>query len=96
MDPDQARQNVGPEIDPKCLTLMVFLEEFFEKADFEKNQQTTKSMKYYPVGKELNKCVTATQWDNMSKIWSESSSFPYFVYVSTEGSGKTAQMHCFV
>ena len=26
LDPDQARQNVGPEMDPKSLTLMVFLE----------------------------------------------------------------------
>ena len=28
---------------------MVFQEEFFEKVDFEKNQQTTKSMKNYPA-----------------------------------------------
>ena len=33
---------------------MVFLKEFFEKVDFEKNQQTTNiSMQNYPVGKEL-------------------------------------------
>ena len=41
-DPDQARQNVGPDLDPNCLTLMVFLKEFFEKVDFEKYQQTIK------------------------------------------------------
>ena len=35
-------------------TLMIFLKEFFETVDFEKNQQTTKSMNNYPVGKELN------------------------------------------
>ena len=35
--PDQARQNVGPDLDPNCLTLMVYLKEYFEK-----NQQTTK------------------------------------------------------
>ena len=35
-------------------TLMVFLKEFFEKVDFEKNQRTTKSMKNFPGGKELN------------------------------------------
>ena len=29
---------------------MVFLKEFFEKVDFEKNQETTKSMKNYPGG----------------------------------------------
>ena len=27
--PDQAQQNVGPDLDPNCLTLMVFLKEFF-------------------------------------------------------------------
>ena len=35
LDPDQARQNVGPDLDPNCLTLMVFLKEFIEKDDFE-------------------------------------------------------------
>ena len=35
-------------------TRMVFLNELFEKVDFEQNQQTTISMQYYPVGKELN------------------------------------------
>ena len=34
-------------------TQMVFLKEFFEKVDFEKNQQTTKNMKIFPGGKEL-------------------------------------------
>ena len=38
LDPDQARQNVWPDLD----TSMVILKEFFEKVDFEKNQQTTK------------------------------------------------------
>ena len=47
-DPVQARHNVGPDLDPNCLTLTVFLKEFFEKVEFEK-----KSMKNYTVGKEL-------------------------------------------
>ena len=42
LDPHQARQNVGPYLDLYCLKLMVFLKEFFEKVDFEKNQQMTK------------------------------------------------------
>ena len=25
LDPDQARQDVGPEVYPSCLTLMIFL-----------------------------------------------------------------------
>ena len=43
LDPDKARQNVGPKPDPKLFdTLMVFLKEFFEKVDLtKKNQQTT-------------------------------------------------------
>ena len=32
---------------------MVFLKEFFEKVDLEKNQHMTKIMQNYPVGKEL-------------------------------------------
>ena len=32
-------------------TQMVFLKEFFEKFDFEKNQQTTKSLKIFPGGR---------------------------------------------
>ena len=40
-------------------TLMVFLKEIFEKADFEKNQQKTKRMKNYPVDNEL-KYIFAT------------------------------------
>ena len=38
LDPDQARQNIGPDLDLNCLTLMVFLKEFFEKFTL-KNQQ---------------------------------------------------------
>ena len=53
--PDQARQNVEPDLDPKLFdTLMVFLKEIFKKVDFEKkNQQTTKSMQNYPEGKDF-------------------------------------------
>ena len=31
LDPDQAGQNVLPDLDPYCLTLMVFSKEFFQK-----------------------------------------------------------------
>ena len=53
LDPDQARQNVGPDLDPNCLTLMVFMQEFFEKVNLKKNPQTKKSMQNYPACKEL-------------------------------------------
>ena len=42
LDPDQAQQNVGPDLDSNYLTLMVFVTEFMIKNDFETNQQTTK------------------------------------------------------
>ena len=46
LDPDQARQNVGPDLDPNSLTLWWYSWLFFEKVDFEKNQQLTeKDMK---------------------------------------------------
>ena len=35
LDPDQARLNVGLNMDPNCLTLMVFLKDFFVKVNFE-------------------------------------------------------------
>ena len=34
-------------------TLIVFLKEFVEKVDFEKNQQTTKKHENFPGGKDL-------------------------------------------
>ena len=36
LDPDQDRQNVGPDLDPNRWTLMIFMKLFFEKVDFEK------------------------------------------------------------
>ena len=30
LDPDQGRQSVGPDLDPNCLTLKVFLKEFLD------------------------------------------------------------------
>ena len=43
LDPNQDRQDVCPDVDPICLfdTLKVFLKEFYEKVNFENNQQTT-------------------------------------------------------
>ena len=44
------KQNVEPDLDPNCLTLRWYS----EKVDFERNQQSIKSMKNYPVDKELS------------------------------------------
>ena len=42
LDPDQAWQNIGPDLGPSYLTLMEFLKDIFEKVDSLKNQQMTK------------------------------------------------------
>ena len=58
LDPDQARQIVGLDPGTKLFdTLIVFLKVYFEKANFEKNQQTTKNMQNYPACKELTHCM---------------------------------------
>ena len=53
LEPDQARQNVGPDLDPTCLTLMVFLI-FFRKKVGEKIQQTTKMYPKLPSRQRVN------------------------------------------
>ena len=48
LDPDRAC------LDPSCLTLMLFLKEYFEKSNVEKNIcRHQKCMKIYPACKEL-------------------------------------------
>ena len=55
LDPDQARQNVRPDLDPNCLTLMVFLKDFFENVNLEKiNLQTTKKHAKLPSMQRVN------------------------------------------
>ena len=50
LDPDQARQNIGPDLDPNCLTLIVIRKEFFEKFDLEKISRQQKNGKKFPRG----------------------------------------------
>ena len=49
----QFGQDVGPDLDPNCLTMMVFLKEFFEKVAFEKISRRQKACKIIQGGKEL-------------------------------------------
>ena len=69
--PDQTRQNVGSDLDPIFFdTLMVFLKEFFEIVDFEKNNRLQKRMKKYQVGKEFinnecSICLCLQQYDGL-------------------------------
>ena len=55
LSPDQAQQNVGPDLDPNCLTLWWYSWEiFFEKVNFEKKStDDKKGMQSYPACKEL-------------------------------------------
>ena len=53
LDTDQPRHDVRPDLDPNCLTLMLFTKEYLERSDVEKYLQTTKkkNMKNYPACK---------------------------------------------
>ena len=52
LDPDQDRLNVGPDLVPNGLTLIMVLKEFFEKVNFQKKSaDNNKGMKNYPACK---------------------------------------------
>ena len=53
LDPDQAQQNVRPDLDPSCLThtLMVFVKNFLEKAGFWKTSADDKKHAKLPSRK---------------------------------------------
>ena len=78
LDQDQARQRVGPDLGPNCLTLVVFLidKEFFEKFDFEekKSKDDKKGTKNYPACKFQSGNIDTLKsqfWINVSiDIWS--------------------------
>ena len=62
-------------------------ERIFQKVDFENISKWQNSMKNYPVSKDLNVPWPATESGYESNFWSQPSFS--FVYVSSEGSGKT-------
>ena len=50
LDPDLVQQNVGSDLNPNSLTLIVFLKELFEKVNFEKKSaEDNNSMKNNPA-----------------------------------------------
>ena len=56
LEPDQAWQNVGPDLDPNCLTSWWYsLNKFLKK----KNQQKTKSMQKWPSMQRVKAAVAA-------------------------------------
>ena len=66
LDPDQDRQDVGPDLDPNSLThtLIVFLKDFFEKVNLKKKiirrQQKGRKLPIMQRVKE-EKCLQLTQ-----------------------------------
>ena len=57
LEPDLTRQNVGPDLDPNCLTLWYSSKNFFsEKVDFEKNQQMTRKHEKLPKRQKVKEC----------------------------------------
>ena len=63
LDPDQAIQNVPSDLDPCCLTLIVFLKEFFEYIDFENKMQTTKKHAKSPGRQRMKMVLCALHKD---------------------------------
>ena len=53
LDPYQARQNVGPDMDPICLTLSYIPEELFENIDLKKRIRQKMSKQNFPACKAL-------------------------------------------
>ena len=58
--PRSGPTNVGPDLDPNYLTMMVrYSRNIFEKVDYEKISRQQKSMQKFPVGKELISALRA-------------------------------------
>ena len=54
LDPDQARHNVGPDLDSSSLTPLWYFCLFFLKVDFEEiSRRQKRTMENYPACKEL-------------------------------------------
>ena len=66
LDPDQARQDIGPDLEPNCLTLLWYSWKIvLKKVNLKKkNPQMTKSMQNYPACKELKAPITTAADDN--------------------------------
>ena len=65
-DPDQAWQNVRPDLDPYCLTLIDSWRTFLKKVDFENIEQTTKNMQFdlilYVPSTIFQLCMDVSSW----------------------------------
>ena len=54
LDPDQEQQYVGPDLDPNCLTQIVFMKEFYEKVNFEKKASRQLKHEKLPSMQSIN------------------------------------------
>ena len=52
-NPDQDQENVGPDLDPSCLTLWVFLKFLLKSYFWKKSADDNKSIKNYPACKQF-------------------------------------------
>ena len=68
LDPNQARKNVGPDLDPNCLPFWWYSYKIFsEKVNFKKTStDNKKSMQNYPACKELNRLTS--RWDGKAEV----------------------------
>ena len=73
LEPDQAQRIFGPDQGPNCDIPILFLKEFLQKVNFEKNQQMIKCMKNYPACNELRRFYDEVQ------AWSVSWNFRIFL-----------------
>ena len=68
LDPDQARHNVRPDLDPHCLTLWCYCQSNFWRSFFlKKSSWRQKSMQKLPSMQRVNE-IHLSQWGENSKI----------------------------
>ena len=63
LDPDQALQNVRPDLDLNCLTLMIFLKYFIEKLHLKKKAADDKKACKLPSIQRVNNMVRLFQYE---------------------------------
>ena len=84
LDPDQARQNVGSDLDPNCLILWWYSWKIFlKKLILKKINRLQKSMQNYPACKEVTPYYTSkirTNYLNIPLIWSTETTFHFDVW----------------
>ena len=87
LDQDQARQNVGPDLDPICLAL----KEIYENVDFEKKSADDKQHENFPaVHILLEICQNLSKYEPRHKISNN------VVCATSKGSDQPAHMRSLI